>query len=148
MAGAVMLDRSSPLPCSALHDSAVFAQKAGCDESMTTSQQFRDCIRKLPAEELMEVIRSAWTSPDWPNGGEPSIGRTVEFLYNSYIDLLPSSMAARTDFPPVAPVVVWTPTVDGTIDGLPEKPHITIKNGDYNKVPVMTLTNRVSGNHQ
>jgi len=128
----------------ALYDSAVFAQKAGCDESKTTPQQFRDCIRRLPGEELMDVIRSSWSNPNWPDSGEPSIARTAQFLYNGYVDLLPSSMAGRLDFPFVAPVVFWTPTEDGTVDGLPEMPYIAIKEGRHNKVPVVSLTNRVS----
>lgn len=136
---------------SALHQSTVFAQYAGCDDSHLDYEDFKACLRNKPAHELLDTLRN-WLGPNWPY---PSNNSVVEFMVHGYSSLFDSEpeqdgvsgsfspMASRDDFLSSAPVVLWTPVVDGTVDGIPEIPLNAIERGDYNKVPVLTSTTQV-----
>ena len=144
-----------------MHQSTVFAQYAGCDESQLSHEEFKSCIRDKPAEELMDTLKS-WLSPNWPG---PSNTSWAEFIIKGYSSIFHekieievqegghssssttttafASMAAREDFEGPAPFVMWTPVVDGTVHGIPETPLYTMIKGEHNKVPLLTSTTQV-----
>ena len=123
---------------SALHDSAVFARRGGCDEAHSTPDKFRECMRSKPAHVLLDTMRD-WFSPTWPY---PANSSFYEFVSDHWGDMAP--MAARPDFPLAAPAILFSPVVDGTADGIPQVPLEAIEKGDHNKVPFLSLSMRVS----
>ena len=109
-----------------------------------SSEEFRLCMRSQPPEKLLDSVQS-WFGPDWPYGTNNSI---LEFLVQGYEPSFFSGgstpMASRDDFPLAAPVVMWAPVMDGTVDGIPEIPLQAIQQGRHNKVPMISATVRVS----
>jgi len=103
-------------------------------------------MRSKHPEQLMESVQS-WFGPDWPYSSNASMaeffvrGYEPSFFYGG---MAATSMAARPDFPLPAPVVMWAPVLDGTVDGIPEIPLHAIQHGNYNKVPIISSTVRVS----
>jgi len=88
------------------------------------------CLRGKSTGELMKSLPGM------------ELGRNWNWPYPKDHPLTP---AQRAVLPPLAPVMPWGMTIDGSPAGLPALPLTMLQHGDFAKVPFMAGTNRDEG---
>lgn len=109
-----------------------YAEKIGCPVVANPADRLA-CLRKKSVDAILEPYAS-WFCPikrpddPWCNrtGGADALGTAPT---GSFADAWP------TPRPPMAPIVGWAATVDGTPQGLPETPYQAMLQGKINKSP-------------
>eukprot|EP01006_Ploeotia_vitrea_P024684 TRINITY_DN57499_c0_g1_i1.p1 TRINITY_DN57499_c0_g1~~TRINITY_DN57499_c0_g1_i1.p1 ORF type:complete len:595 (+),score=279.30 TRINITY_DN57499_c0_g1_i1:3-1787(+) len=109
-----------------------WALHMGCDSSKLSPDDWRACMREVPAINALNAI-STWNETNWPFG--PS---------SSSLHKLPAGVAS-TILPPIAPVMPWGPCIDNSTEGLTDQPFNLIRSGNFNKVPMIIGTNNNEG---
>eukprot|EP00036_Acanthoecidae_sp_10tr_P011896 CAMPEP_0182927034 /NCGR_PEP_ID=MMETSP0105_2-20130417/12989_1 /TAXON_ID=81532 ORGANISM="Acanthoeca-like sp., Strain 10tr" /NCGR_SAMPLE_ID=MMETSP0105_2 /ASSEMBLY_ACC=CAM_ASM_000205 /LENGTH=689 /DNA_ID=CAMNT_0025064959 /DNA_START=20 /DNA_END=2090 /DNA_ORIENTATION=- len=129
--------------------SSYYATKVGCPETSDPSARMA-CLRKKPVYALLEPY-TEWFCPI-PRPNDPWCNRTLSKRQARTADgvrggewggqrnggataNVPNPRAWPSPRPPMAPVVGWAATVDGTQIGLPESPYQAILRGAVNTGP-------------
>eukprot|EP00164_Ancoracysta_twista_P004684 GFYU01006332.1.p1 GENE.GFYU01006332.1~~GFYU01006332.1.p1 ORF type:complete len:472 (+),score=152.04 GFYU01006332.1:138-1418(+) len=110
----------------------LFSKAIGCDPAKHSGADLLKCLRALPENKVMLGLES-WLGPNYPEK-------------SSLIDIFGHKHTIHGFVSPLAPVMPFGPTVDGTQHTMPLVPLELIKQGKFNKVPVIMGTNRDEGN--
>lgn len=138
-----------------------YSAAIGCNSSATrTDAEFLACLRSKKTEEIMNGILN-WFNPNWPhrlgnkNGDGVARGPSLAAFervasskpYSELASLMPGTQAADilAGLPPLAPVMPWGPTVDGSTAGLLDKPLNILRSGKGNYVPTIWGSNKDEG---
>jgi hypothetical protein len=111
--------------------------QVGCAASLAPAERMA-CLRKKKVDEILEPY-AEWFCPvkrpddPWCNRSSSHAGKTQAPPSPSRVDSWPGEWP--TPRPPLAPIVGWAPTLDGTPEGLPDTPYHQMLKGNVNRAP-------------
>ena len=114
---------------------SIYAAKFGCNDTAMAQDEFLTCIRKVPYVDIMNGILS-WLSPHWPNTEATKYFARAGEGFGKHLSSV---------IPPLAPVMPWGPSIDGTEVGTFEMPLAALIHGRGSSVPSIFGSNKDEG---